>query len=174
MALASFQTAVTGALPIYRNAQRPGEPLGLTPVQGCLSSQGSLGNPLVEGLQNMQGIPGRNLQPTPSFFFLNVTLACASLCYPRNIWRPQFVIPMQTSPSASRRGICPAGLQPNPAQLEGYGLAPIWPGPPGSQQQRQYSGRSDASDGSSRLCTPLPRLPCIHILLQCCAIHQDQ
>ncbi|KAK9917394.1 hypothetical protein WJX75_003860 [Coccomyxa subellipsoidea] len=96
LALASFQTAVTGALPIYRNAQRPGEPLGLTPVQGCLSSQGSLGNPLVEGLQNMQGIPG---------------------------------------------------LQPNPAQLEGYGLAPIWPGPPGSQQQRQYSGRSDASDG---------------------------
>lgn len=64
VALAPFQTAVTGALPLYRNAQRPGEPLGLGQVDPVrqsfpgLTSQPSLGNPLVEGLQNMQAVPG--------------------------------------------------------------------------------------------------------------------
>ncbi|CAL8463508.1 g3042 [Coccomyxa elongata] len=104
LALASFQTAVTGGLPVFRNVQRPGEAVGLgqidplrQPFPGVLSSQGSVGNPLVEGLQNLQGN---------------------------------------------------TGLHSNQGQLDGYGLTPMWPGPPGSQQQRQYSGRSDASDGS--------------------------
>lgn len=65
LALASFQTAVTGALPVFRNVQRPGDAVGLgqidplrQPFPGVLSSQGSLGNPLVEGLQNLQGSAG--------------------------------------------------------------------------------------------------------------------
>ncbi|BDA48625.1 probable calcyclin-binding protein at C-terminar half [Coccomyxa sp. Obi] len=65
LALASFQAAVTGALPVFRNVQRPGEAMGLgqvdplrQPFPGVLSSQGSLGNPLVDGLQNMQGNTG--------------------------------------------------------------------------------------------------------------------
>ena len=66
-----------------------------------------------------------------------------------------------------RQDAAPAGLQPNPMQLD-YGMPQMWPGPPGGQQQRQYSGRSDASDGG---CPPLPTSPLLHSFSIATSLH---
>ena len=91
LALASFQTAVTGGLPVFRNVQRPGEAVGLGQVDplrqsfsGVLSSQSSLGNPLVEGLQNLQGNPGGFTRVSMHFFKKYCLLYCMWHHHDRN------------------------------------------------------------------------------------------